>query len=531
MIGRFSRRPAALALALLAAAPAAAQSPARPAPQPPVPRLLVMITVDQLIPDYLERYAAQLTGGLGRLRRGGAYFPNAYQDHAVTETAPGHASILSGRFPRSTGIVSNSAGVSDPQAPLLGGGTMGASPFRFRGTTLVDWLRMKDPASRALSVSRKDRGAILTLGRAKQPAFWYAYDGRFTTSTYYADTLPTWVRRFNARRVPQRMAGERWTLLLPASAYPEPDSVPPENRGRDFTFPHVLAADSATAVRTFPEFPWMDRLTAELALEGLRAMELGRGPHTDVLAVSFSTTDAVGHRYGPQSREIHDQVLRLDRIMGEFLDSLYVLRDSSTVVVALTSDHGVSSLPGVVPGGAAGAALHVPETPFREWRARVLSAAGLDTAALVIDEGVVFMDRERFRAAGRDPDAVAAEILALARTLPGVLRADRPQDLVRDSARGYVERRWAHMLPPDLPVVGVITLKPRHEWGVRGWGQHGSPHDYDARVPLILFGAPFRPGTYPQTVRVVDLAPTLARVLRVEPAEALDGRVLTPALR
>ena len=114
----------------------------------------------------------------------------------------------------------------------------GASPFRFRGTTLIDWLRAKDPRSRALSVSRKDRGAILPMGRAKQSVFWYASDGRFTTSTYYADTLPTWVQKFNDRKIPASYAGKLWTLLLPERSYPEPDSVPMENFGSNFVFPY-----------------------------------------------------------------------------------------------------------------------------------------------------------------------------------------------------------------------------------------------------------------------------------------------------
>src|SRR5215218_764931 len=191
----------AVVLAAFGAVPAAAQAPA------PTPKLLVFITVDQLRPDYFTRWPGQLTGGLGRLWNGGAVFTNAHQDHAVTETAPGHASVMSGRFPRGTGIVSNDQGVLDPQTRLLGTDGVGASPFRFRGSVLFDWMRVKDPRTRAISVSRKDRGAILPMGRAHQTVLWYGFNGTFTTSSYYADTLPSWVRRFNARRLPQAQAG------------------------------------------------------------------------------------------------------------------------------------------------------------------------------------------------------------------------------------------------------------------------------------------------------------------------------------
>ena len=164
----------------------------------PKPRLVVVITVDQLRPDYLDRYRAQLDGGLAWLLRGGAYFADAYQDHAVTETAPGHATVLSGRWPAHTGIIGNVRGVLDSTARLIGVPGPGASPARFRGTALFDWLKAADPRARALSVSRKDRGAILPIGRARENVYWYQ-SGFFTTSRYYADSLPTWVAAFTAR--------------------------------------------------------------------------------------------------------------------------------------------------------------------------------------------------------------------------------------------------------------------------------------------------------------------------------------------
>src|SRR6478672_9356030 len=282
---------------------AAAQAPSRAAR----PQLVVFFTVDQMRPDYFDRWARQLTGGLGRLSRQGAFFVNGFQDHANTETAPGHSVTMSGRFPRSTGIVSNTTGVLDPQAPLLTSRDAPASPYRFRGSVLIDWLRTRDPASRALSISRKDRGAILPMGRAKQNVFWYATtNGQFTTSRYYADTLPDWIRRVNARRVPQRLAGQRWTLLLPDSSYREPDDVPMENNGKDVTFPHALPLDTVAAGGQLPYTPWMDQFTMDAALEGLQALQLGRGPQTDLLAISLSATDYIGHRYGPDSREQHD---------------------------------------------------------------------------------------------------------------------------------------------------------------------------------------------------------------------------------
>src|SRR3954465_9398308 len=311
------------------------------------PKLVLFITIDQMRPDYFTRFESQLTGGLGRLYRGGAFFTNAFQDHAITETAPGHSETMSGRFSVHNGIQSNSAGVNDTTVTLINASGLGASPTRFRGTTLTDWLTAKDPRTRVLSVSRKDRGAILPIGRSKQPVFWSASNGKFPTSTYYGSSLPEWVQAFNARRLPASYAGRAWNVLLPESAYQERDSVPIESGGIGFTFPHLESASSDSAPRFLADFPWMDEVTLQFALAGLDALQLGRGPQTDVLAISLSTTDAVGHRYGPDSREMHDQILRLDRSLGAFFDSLFKVRNQNDVVIALTADHGMQPYPEV----------------------------------------------------------------------------------------------------------------------------------------------------------------------------------------
>src|SRR5215510_3325567 len=266
---RSVRRITTAAAVLVAAVAHTGAAQRRVASSATVPSLIVFITVDQMRPDYFERYALQLTGGLGRLYRGGAFYTDAHQDHAITETAPGHSVTMSGRFPTHTGIVANVYGVNDSRSPVIGGGGPGASPFRFRGSTLIDWLRVKDPRSRALSVSRKDRGAILPLGRAKESVFWFGTDGRFSTSVYYADTLPTWAQEFNAKKIPQTYAGKWWTLLRPAADYPEPDSVVYEAEGTDALFPHPFPTDPAQTARILANYPVMDSLTAQFALAGV----------------------------------------------------------------------------------------------------------------------------------------------------------------------------------------------------------------------------------------------------------------------
>ena len=514
-------------LGVLAAAPGAhGQAPATP----PRPSLVVLITIDQARNDYLERFSGQLSGGLGRLSRGGAWFTNAHHDHAITETAPGHATLLAGRFPRSTGIMMNRAGVDDDASPLIAGGVgPGASPRRFQGTTLVDWMTAQDPQSRALSVSTKDRAAILPVGRSRASVYWYSPDGRFVTSRYYRDSLPAWVEAWNKRELPQSFAGRSWDLLLPAAAYPEPDTVAAEGDTGN-TFPHILPDDPAAAASLVRGTPFIDDITLSFALDGVQSLALGAGAHTDLLAVSLSGTDFIGHRYGPDSREIHDQVVRLDRVLGTFLDSVYRLRDSSSITIVLTGDHGVGTIPELAPASMRPVPTRVTLQGLLPGVRAGLLAAHVDTMALDVDQQIVLVDRAAFAKVGANADSALDAFAAAARTIPGVLRVDRFRALFADTLSDPSARRWAHQFPASAAIELVVTLTPLSTW--RGnIASHGSPYDYDSHVPLIFYGAGVRPGRYPAFVRTVDLAPTLARLAGVRPTERLDGVALTAAIR
>jgi predicted AlkP superfamily pyrophosphatase or phosphodiesterase len=535
MIGAMRRalRTLPLLLCLLAVGRASAQSGSRiPGRAATPPSLIVLITIDQLRGDYLDRFGPQLNGGLARLARAGAWFTNAHHDHAITETAPGHATLLSGRFPRSTGIMANRIGVDDPAAlPIGEPGAIGASPHRFHGTTLVDWLHAKNPQSRTLSISMKDRGAILPVGRSRAEVYWYYPDGRFTTTSYYRDALPDWVERFNARKLPQSAAGKSWTPLLPDSAYKERDSVSVEMGGINFTFPHRISDDSAEAASLVRTTPWMDEITLALALEGLRALSLGETSRTDVLAVSLSGTDLIGHGYGPDSKEMHDNILRLDRGLGVFLDSLFKLRDSSRVAIVVTGDHGV----GTIPELAAGSVKPMPEridalAVTAKLRA-LAAAASLDSNFVDLDRQVVIADRNALKARTAGLDSVLAVFASQMRTFPGISRVDRFQDLLRgDTINDPITRRWVHQFPAQSNVEMVITLTPLSIFSGLV-ATHGAPYDYDTHVPMIFVGPWFVPGRYPEFVRTVDLAPTLAEIAGVKPGERIDGVVLRRALK
>jgi predicted AlkP superfamily pyrophosphatase or phosphodiesterase len=481
--------------------------------------LVVVIAVDQLRPDYLRTFDRQFTGGFRRLIDHAALFERGQQFHAITETAPGHSTILSGREPYRTGIVNNTHGVGDAAAPVLGNpDAPGASPRRFLGTTLLDWMLAKDPAVRQLAVSRKDRGAILMVGRAKGQVYWFG-DGRFSTSLYYADKLPGWVERFNARRSAERLAGTRWNLLLPPSSYPERDDPPYERGGKDNRFPHRLPASAEETALEFGDYPWMDSLTAEFALEGVRRLGLGKRGKPDLLTVSFSTTDNVGHEYGPGSRELHDHLLRLDRWLGKFLDSLGVLVPADSTLIVLTADHGVQPL---------------PRPARRISLGDLASAAGTELSRryrmdfnLVFDSGLLSADTTAMSARGLNVDSVAAAVATAARR-PGVLRVYTPKTLGAAPDSDREASLWRNQLPPGFGWLLLAAIEPGYVWSApdRTAAEHGSTAELDVTVPVAFMGKGIRGARITRPVRTVDIAPTLAVLLGLAPTERLDGQVL-----
>jgi hypothetical protein len=518
----------ALVLTLVGTERVPAQQPARRTTTGPTLSMVVLIAVDQLRPDYLRKYASQFTGGFQRINTEATLYLQGQQAHAITETAPGHSTMLSGREPAGTGIVTNARGVQDPRWPLLGDSAApGASPVRFLGTTLYDWMLARDPDTRVLSVSRKDRGAILPIGRAKAPVFWYS-GGRFTTSRYYADSLPAWVEAFNGRGGPAHLAGTVWTPLLPDSAYAEPDSEPWENGGREVAFPHPLPADPKAAAAALVGSPWMDSLTLSFALEGVQQLQLGRRSGADLLSISLSTTDAVGHAFGPDSKEMHDHLLRLDRWLGQFLDSLATLVPPARTLLVLTADHGVQSFPEYARAAGRMDARRVSlDTLARRANDALRRRYHVDFG-LEFDSGLLSADVPALHARGVNLDSLAQALAHLAGQEPGVSKAYTPRQLRTAPATDREANLWRRQLPPDFGFLLCASLIPGSIWSPAGNLQatHGSTAPADVRVPIAFLGAGIRPRVVTHPVRTVDIAPTLARRLGIKPTEPVAGQVL-----
>lgn len=537
--------------AALLAAPMLLAAPPLPPPRsqpPPRPSLLLVISVDQFGADLLARYGRDLPGGLGLLQREGLRFSAAYHDHAYTETGPGHSVLLSGRHPSSTGIPENNwldkaTGrklncVEDGKATIFGKSpaARGASQALFRGTGLGDWLQAQVKGARVYTVTGKDRASILMGGARPTGAYWFEGGIGYTSSTAYAERLPGWLADSNAglmRRL--RHDSLFWTPLAPTAGLARngtwqtnygtfrsglPRQVNPGGMPLDEAFFHRFRAS-----------PWFDEATAEVAERLIEAEHLGRGEGTDLLAVGFSATDYVGHFYGTAGDEMVDHVRRLDALLGRFLAG--VKAKVPSVAVVLTADHGCTDL-----------VERLAEQGYPARRLDQKAWVGELNAAL----------RKRFPGLGGDPvtytgmpknlylrdlagaprEEVLQEALAVLRRMPDVAAAFSSADLAatEEDPTPNPEGRSLKQLLKHSNVPGrsgdiLVALKPYTFFADDPpyIVQHGFPYDADRRVPLIFWG-PWEPGERPEPVRTVDLAPTLARELGLEPSEKLDGRAL-----
>lgn len=522
------------------------------------PRLLVVLVVDQMRADYLDRFAPQFTGGFARLLENGANFTDAHQDHAATLTAPGHATISTGVFPAHHGIVGNDFfertedrdvyNALDEQSPILGHPDRpGRSARRLRREGLGDWLQRTSPDSKVYSVAIKDRAAIMMGAQRPDGVYWYLESsGTFVTSTQYASALPAWVDSFNTSGLVDSFFTRAWTRLLPADQYwaSREDSFPVEAGGRRFTFPYDFRElfDDGTGRpnRSYYSFlrrtPFGDEVTLEFARAMVREEGLGADETPDILFVGASAGDYIGHRWGPYSQEMQDHYLRLDRYLEEFFSFLDETIGPDDYAVVLTGDHGVAAAPEEM----ARRGYDARRVPGSEFREAVLGAIAGAMAELGISEqpGVRFLEGLIFDASGegspgkgsalpvlRLSEAVAArlresELIAYAFSATEVSQAD----LAGGAATSIYRRSYYPERSPDV----LLDLKPHYLFG-GDIAQHGSPHEYDTHVPLIFEGRWFAPGWHGAKVRSVDIAPTLGRMLGVQIPDDLDGRPLDAA--
>ena len=540
----------ALALSLFSGALSAA-IPAVAAPEKPHPRLVVVISIDQFSANLFEQYRGEFKGGLGRLAREGVVYASGYQSHGMTETCPGHSTLLTGKYPNKTGIVANdfydlAAGqksycLSDPSVTLAHDpAAKGVSPKLLLATTYGDWLKAASPKSRVYAVSGKDRGAIAMAGHQGDGVFWLQQGFGFTTwvqpgQDAKARLAP--VAALNARLAANVGKEPAWTYAYKTCAAKEGDFVTGDRAWRA-ALPLPKPANAVEAARDLSTSPYTDRVTLEAA-ETLRdEFKLGDGETTDVLTVSLSGTDFIGHRFGARGPEMCDQVLRLDARLGQFLDSLNKVKGQ--VLVVLTADHGGSDFPerlaqqgydaGRVPGGPWLQALNA------ELRAQLaldhdplLQAGGIESLYVVGADGKSppAADRARITAAALAILAKRPEVFSAYDAEALVTAAPPPRGTPPDEI-SVAERMRRSAYPGRVGDI-LVAFQPYQTLAAAGLtyvASHGSPWNYDRRVPILFWwkGAEARERVLP--IDTVDIAPTIAAVTGVTVPADVDGHCL-----
>ena len=510
------------------------------------PDLVVFISVDQLRGDlplqYKDRFGA---GGFRRFFERGAVYTNAHYRHATTVTACGHASLATGANPREHGIIGNAwmdpaTGrivycVQDSAHKLLGAQTApttGTAPTNLLAPTLGDALiDSTEGKSRVFSVSGKDRSAIL-MGGHNGKAFWQDDDaGMFVTSDYYYSEYPAWAAAYNAAKPMERYAGATWDLVKPESEYVNPDvrEVELVNPLIGGTFPHSFAGlEGPKLGAAISVSPFSDELTVEFAKAAIENEELGKRGATDLLMLNLSSTDIIGHAFGPESREQEDNLLRLDALLAGFFEYLDARFGADKYVVALSADHGVDGNPFGRPSGQLN-----PTDLANAVKLALEAKFGPDDYILPMREAYI-----TFTPAIREkrPDDIAAmqDVVSEATLhVPGVAYAVPAHKILAGGldAENPIMGRVARSYRPGISGDVFIVIDAYH----RAWSgtlpytaTHGTPYSYDTHVAMMFFGAGIpAEGELDDYACPESIAPTLAALLGIAPPGAANAPVLS----
>jgi predicted AlkP superfamily pyrophosphatase or phosphodiesterase len=554
-----------LVAALLAAGPGYAEVKEQPV------RLVLQITVDQLRGDLIDRYAAGFgEGGFRLLLDQGAFYVDAHHRHANTETVVGHTTLATGTDPSVHGMIANvwldrASGelrynVQDADYPLVGEGggvdqateidptqrlatTQGRSPRAIQTTTISDEIALSfGPEAKVFGVSVKDRGAITMAGHSGK-AYWFSKSkGRMVTSSYYMETYPDWVDAWNAKGVPQSYADQSWELLAEPSRYlfGDADDAPWEVDFPGFgrTFPHAYGpADGKYFTTLLTLTPAGDEILLDFAKTLMAAEQIGADAVTDYLSISFSSTDYVGHFFGPSSLESEDNLHRLDRTLAALFSYVEETVGLDRTLVVLSADHGAAEAPGYLASlGIGGEYFSFDAVDKTEAITALKSKFGLaEELVKTFFQPYLYLNRETIAARGLDMAEVSRELAEELRKFPGIAYAVSSHDLRAGAvARTPVTDAVLANFHEDRSGDIYVVFEPH--WfvadfdGVSVAASHGSPWTYDSHVPVIWMGPGIEPGRIGRRVETVDVAPTIAAYLGVRHPSGTRGRVLSEVM-
>ncbi|WAC10063.1 alkaline phosphatase PafA [Dyadobacter pollutisoli] len=517
------------------------------------PKLVVGIVVDQMRYDYLYRYYDKYKeGGLKRLMNDGFNCRNNHYHYALTVTAAGHSAVYTGALPAVNGIVGNDwydriAGknvycTDDSTVATVGSSnvTVGKmSPRNLLASTVTDQLRVATNfRSKTVGVAIKDRASILPAGHAANGAYWFdSKTGNFVTSTYYMQSLPTWVSDYNNKKMPAAFMGKGWNTLLPIDQYTQstPDDVTWEGKlpaDKKPVFPHDITGTAGDAYMPLTTSPWGNTLTKEMAIAAIKGENLGKGSDTDFLAVSFSSPDRIGHAFGPNSVEQEDNYLKLDMDFAELFGFLDGWVGNGNYTVFLTADHGAMDVPAFWKDHKLPAGLMNSTTLTRSVVKSLNDAFGEGEYVSAFENYQIYLNHKLLKEK-KISVADAYQVLRNA-LLPieGVADVINLTDIGRAPLNTYQLELYKNNI--NAKRSGDLQLIVQPGWFAASYGtgtDHGTPYNYDTHVPFLLYGWGINKGETLRRTTIADIAPTISALLHILPPSANVGNPVEEALK
>jgi predicted AlkP superfamily pyrophosphatase or phosphodiesterase len=524
---------------------------AQPAAKITKPKLVVGLVVDQMRWDYLYRYSALYgPNGFKRLIKDGFSCDNTLIPYVPTYTAPGHTCIYTGSIPSINGIVGNDwydASIQknmycteDSSVSTVGSSSVlgKMSPQNLLVTTVTDELRLSSNfKSKVIGISLKDRGAILPAGHAANAAYWFDdTNGSWITSSYYTDKLPVWVADQNAKRFPEEAMKKDWNTLLPLEKYTQSTgdnklyegNIPEETSP---TFPHRLSQINKAKFSAFKFTPFASTYTFDMAKEAIKNEKLGAGNFTDMITVSISSTDYMGHTFGPNSIEAEDTYLRLDKDIADFLVYLDNKIGKGKYLLFLTADHGAEHVPGFLKENKLPAGNYSSASLSENLTKRIGNVFGLKNTIVKVQNSQVYINYNEIKNAGKNASDVEEEIIRFLNEQPfidyafrskNISTASIPSPIKQMLINGYNSKRSGQ--------IGYVTKSGYISMGNTGT-THGAWNPYDAHIPLVWFGTDIKPGKTNRETYMTDIAPTISALLDIQMPSGNVGKVIQEVVR
>ena len=504
------------------------------------PKLVVFLVIDQGTPDLLNKYDKLYSGGLRFLVDNGVNFTQTYHDYSNTSTGPGHFVLASGMHPGPVGIIGNqwydrSLGrgwycAEDTISYDLISKNKASSYRNIQATALGDWLKSQNPKSKVVSLSGKDRSAVMMGGKNPDGVFWYNKKGSFTSSSYYIKKIPFWLRKFNKDMGVKFYTDSTWSFLKNKNIYDEnarSDYFYGENDwttsdGYNPSFPIIFKdIQIDRLLNLFYVTPFGDRSLLELSSLAIKKYKLGKDDNTDLLFIGLSAADGVGHSFGPYSQEQLDNLLRLDKNLGHFIDNVDQKIGNSNVLYVLTSDHGVIELPEYLKdkGFTSG---RIPSAVRDSIIAKTLTKIDSDYGENKVNRygyGFYYNDSIQKKERNEISQLLKKEMIKI----PGIGMVLTKDEIIF-SNDDKINLRLKNMIHP-IKSPDVIII-PKRFWSTRSQAgaSHGTPYDYDSHIPFFISSEGLKKISIETRISSIDIAPTVSSIIKVTVPDNVNGK-------